>query len=206
MEKHFGCTFCQVISNVSEVMNILLQFMVLCFIYLFICVLGMTLKGIRWQGLSQGWLGLWRIECGVAITPRPTLAWSGSTSQSASYGSSRAFGWMELISLGKQSLILNLRCLAAICCYGKGFRSKPQENPELEPLRQSVVALSLALAAPATVLVPNHNDLEVPLETTGDMEGGNKLHRQQSVLRITLPRLVSKHLKSGEDTPASPQA
>ena len=57
-----------------------------------------------------------------------------------------------------------------------------RKNPELEPLRQSVVVYNLVLETSATALVPNCNNIADPLD-----------------------QLVTKNiLQTGEDTPASP--
>ena len=87
-----------------------------------------------------------------------------------------------------------------------------RENPELEPLRQSVVVYNLVLATPATALVPNCNSFAVPLDQSVTWRGGDVLHGQQPVLHISSPRHTSElashsdttALQTGEDTPASP--
>ena len=84
--------------------------------------------------------------------------------------------------------------------------------------KRFVVVLNLILAIPATSLVPNCNDLAVPLDSSPTWRGGGggggegvkgMLHGQQPVPHITLPRLTSilsptPTSKPGEDTPASP--
>ena len=76
-----------------------------------------------------------------------------------------------------------------------------EENPELEPLRQSVVVYNLILATPATALVPNSNSFAVPLDQPVTRRGGtcymgnnlwsNKgnqiLHRRHSVSSTVCP-------------------
>ena len=47
-----------------------------------------------------------------------------------------------------------------------------RKNPELEPLRQSVVVYNLVLASPATALVPNCNSFAVPLDQSVTWRGG----------------------------------
>ena len=88
-----------------------------------------------------------------------------------------------------------------------------RKNPELEPLRQSVVVYNLVLATPATALVPNCNSFAVPLDQSVTWRGGaDVLHGQQPVLHISSPRHTSElashtdttALQTGEDTPASP--
>ena len=47
-----------------------------------------------------------------------------------------------------------------------------RKNPEVEPLRQSVVVYNLVLATPATALVPNCNSFAVPLDQSVMWRGG----------------------------------
>ena len=87
-----------------------------------------------------------------------------------------------------------------------------RKNPELEPLRQSVVVYNLVLATPVTALVPNCNSFAVTLDQSVTWRGGDVIHGQQPVLHISLPRHTSElashtdttALQTGEDTPASP--
>ena len=87
------------------------------------------------------------------------------------------------------------------------------KNPELEPLKQSVVVYNLVLATPATALVPNCNSFAIPLDQSVTWRGGGDvLHGQLPVLHISSPRHTSEiashtdttALQTGEDTPGSP--
>ena len=118
----------------------------------------------------------WRTTC----APKPAAL--------GRWGSS---AWEGSSSRGRKTLTLNLRCLAAISNHGKGFRSKPQANPELESLRQLVVVYNIVLATPATALMPNRNSPAAPLDLSVSWRGGGMLHGQQLALHRTPPRLTS---------------
>jgi hypothetical protein len=80
--------------------------------------------------------------------------------------------WEGSSSRRRKTLIPNLRCLAAISIHGTGFGSKPQENPELESLRQCSAFYSNALATPATALMPNCSSPVAPLDPLVTWRGG----------------------------------
>ena len=61
-----------------------------------------------------------------------------------------------------------------------------RKNPELEPLRQSVVVYNLVLATPPTALVTNCNSFAVPLDQSATWRGGG------DVLHISSPRHTSE--------------
>ena len=67
-----------------------------------------------------------------------------------------------------------------------------RKDPELEPLRQSVVVYNLVLATPAAALMPNCNSFAVPLDQSVAWRGGDVLHGQQPVLHISSSRHTSE--------------
>ena len=88
-----------------------------------------------------------------------------------------------------------------------------RKNPELEPLRQSVVVYNLVLATPATALVPNFNSFAVPLDQSVTWRGGTCYmgNIQSSIYHRPgiHPKFHHTHtdkttLQTREDTPASP--
>ena len=88
-----------------------------------------------------------------------------------------------------------------------------RKNPELEPLRQSVVVYNLVLATPATALVPNCNSFAVPLDQSVTWRGGGRATWAtagppyiiaQAYIRTCITHTDKTTLQTGEDTPASP--
>ena len=85
------------------------------------------------------------------------------------------------------------------------------ENPELEPLRQSVVVHNLLLVTPATALVPNRNSFAVPLDQSVTwrwwmcyMGNSQSSAYHRPGIHPNLLHTEKTILQTGEDTSASP--
>ena len=86
-----------------------------------------------------------------------------------------------------------------------------KEKSRVRTHKAAHVDLNFILVVPVTLLVPNCSSPGCSFGSVSRMESGDRLHGQQPVLHITMPRLIFIHAITytlmptpGEDTPALP--